>query len=144
MPPCRELCELVTSSCASLISEFDIQWPAEFSCDRLPRSSEAQCIPSHDLSQPLPFQLSWTSTEIKDEFSIYEKEETEALCPAEQITENQEAAYGGIKGCTGPCEPKETTETETKLVRLIVGIFAAAGAIASCFSITCFYVDKKR
>ncbi|CBY19571.1 unnamed protein product [Oikopleura dioica] len=144
VPPCRELCELVTSSCAPLISEFDIQWPAEFSCDRLPRSSEAQCIPPHDLSQPLPFQLSWTSTEIKEENSFSQKEEIAKLCPAEQITENEGVTYAGIKGCTGPCEPKETTQTETKLVRLIVGIVAAAGSIASCFSITCFYIDKKR
>ena len=36
LPPCRNLCEYVRSTCAPRLAEFDIEWPPHLQCEQYP------------------------------------------------------------------------------------------------------------
>ena len=52
LPPCRELCHYVRSSCEPVLNRFGYIWPSHFDCSRFPSSCKSRlCFPKHSTLQ---------------------------------------------------------------------------------------------
>lgn len=140
VPPCRELCEKSLSDCSSIQTEFGITLPPQLACQNFPKQSSIHtCIPLQSHRLPLPDgTLSWN-----DEDSS-EVVEHQAQCPTTQRSKYSSWSFMEMSSCSQPCSPMNKSDSDTRLIRIVVGLFASLTTVVSAFSIFVFCRDRKR
>ena len=141
VPPCRSLCEKVMSECASTISEFDLELPAAMMCDQFPSQDEHACIPIQSHQDPLPpGTLRWNEEKSDAGFTVVHS----AVCPLDQRAVFENWKFMDLEYCTQPCKPMHHQDSDTMIIRLVVGMFATLTTVVSAFGIFIFMREKQR
>ena len=173
LPPCRELCLYVRSTCEPTIVDYNAasSWPEHLNCDQFPPANPG-CFPAfaeldmyRDLLElpairgaPRP-----PTVQKADRFWTPEEETTPppvvTPCPDEPCTpiepcpnglrpgnlsgDYQEYQLAGVSRCGARCDQNMYTEVDDT-VPAIVLVFSILGILATLFVIATFLIDRDR
>ena len=162
LPPCRDLCEYVRSTCAPRLAEFDIEWPPHLQCEQYPLPDDPKdlCFGPEDpstLTIPAQFGVNQTvenstaATSASDEVTTSPVATTvspaqASACPAElTASRNDSSSFAGISGCAVPCGGIYFSETErNSLAPAFIIVFAVLCVLCTLFTVSTFLIDRKR
>ena len=122
-----------------MISEFNIDLPAEMLCSAFPEQEEHACIPVQSASEPLPSgTLRWN--DVKQVETVVHQ----VACPVHQRAVHSDWTFMAMENCTQPCSPMHHDERQVLWIRLVVGSFAALTMAVSIFAIVIFMRQNER
>lgn len=128
--PCREECEIVMSDCAECIRIFDVSWPPELQCDKLPSCG----ILGPD---PVPATTPTNPSAAKRDLGFW--------CPLQfKNKPGFGSSFLGAQDCAPPCSNMYFKPHDIDFAKNFIGVCSIVCLGATLFTFLTFLIDVKR
>lgn len=129
--PCREECKTVMSDCAEYIRIFDITWPPELQCDKLP---SCRFLGADSL---LPATTPTKPSAAKRDLGFW--------CPLQFKTKpGFGSSFIGAQDCAPPCSNMYFKPHDIDFAKSFIGVCSIICLGATLFTFFTFLIDVKR